>query len=82
MVTMGITMSGQGAIGAAAMPVTAATVGFGGAGVVLAVVAGTVLVGGFLAICIGAMHQLTVPTIRGIHGSTTAHRPRRLARAA
>jgi hypothetical protein len=68
MVTMGIAMTGQGAIGAAAMPVTAATVGFGSAGVALAVVAGTVLVGGFLAICIGAMRQFTVPTTRGVHG--------------
>ena len=79
MITMGLAMTGQGMIGAAAL---GTTLDFGSAATVLAGVSCAVLIGGFVAICVGTMRQLTIPTIRTTHGGTTLHGSPHFARTA
>jgi len=71
MMVTGMAMTGHEAIGTAAMPMMAAMPGFEGAGLLLGTILCATLVTGFFAICMGAMRQLSVPTVRGVHGPAT-----------
>jgi len=74
MMITGMVTTGHAAIGAATMPPMGAMSSFEGAGMVLGTFVCATLVTGFFAICMGAMRQLSVPTVRSIHGpATLAH---------
>lgn len=74
MMLTGIVMTGYGALGTGALPTTVGMLDFGAAAAVLAAVVAATLAGGFAALCFGAMRQLAVPSVRGVHGPASVAR--------